>query len=95
MTPGRLPNLASARQQEAALREFPKLSSRAIASMCGVSHRFVDDMRPVATVANAPQVLDSIRPSAVMTSDGRQYPSRRERTQAQEAEVGNPRSPRP
>lgn len=54
---------------EIALREFPKLSSRAVAKLCGVSHTFVEQLRPeeaLATVANARTA-----------SDGRQYPARR------------------
>jgi hypothetical protein len=68
---------------EIALREFGKMSSRAIAEMCGVSHTFVDATRPaLATVANAPTVT---------TTDGRQYPATREkkkRTQAEDRRVG-------
>lgn len=33
---------------EIALREFPKLSSRAIADMCGVSHDFVSRLRELS-----------------------------------------------
>ena len=48
-----------------ALEEFPKLSSRAIADLCGVSHTFIEQIRPLATVAGA----------TVLTSDGRQHPA--------------------
>lgn len=54
---------------EIAVAEFPKMSSRAIAELCGVSHPFVESIRPseVVTVSNATRT----------TSDGRQYPSTR------------------
>ena len=56
---------------EIALREFPKLSSRAVAKMCGVSDPFVSGLRPaLQTVSDAP--------ATVTTSDGRQYPAKRE-----------------
>jgi hypothetical protein len=54
---------------EIALREFSKLSSRAIAEMCGVSDMFVGGIRgALQTDCNA----------TVTTTDGRQYPARRE-----------------
>ena len=42
---------------ELALKEFPKLSDRAIAGMCGVSHPFVSEMRPkqLVTVTSSPR----------------------------------------
>ena len=53
---------------EIALREFPKLSSRAIAEMCGVSDPFVLSIRPeVLTVS-----------TSRTGSDGKSYPARRE-----------------
>ena len=52
---------------EIALREFPKLSSRAVATMCGVGHEMVDAARPLAETANATRT----------TTDGRQYPASR------------------
>lgn len=53
---------------EIAVKEFPKLSSRAIAELCGVHHTFVENQRPeqVATVATS-------RTGA----DGKQYPATR------------------
>ena len=52
-----------------ALREFGNLSSRAVAEMCGVSHMTVERARPEALVKsdNATRT----------TTDGRQYPARR------------------
>lgn len=57
---------------EIALREFPKLSSRAVAKMCGVSPGFVDGIRPsqVPTVGTSPEERTG--------QDGKQYPARRE-----------------
>jgi hypothetical protein len=55
---------------EIALREFPKLSSRALAKLCGVGHTIVDDVRP--------QALASDANATRTTSDGRQYPAHRE-----------------
>lgn len=54
---------------EIALREFPKLSSRAVAKMCGVSDPFVSGMRP-------DQVL-TVSTSERTGQDGKQYPARR------------------
>lgn len=53
---------------EIALREFPKLSSRAVAEMCGVSAQMVNNGRPLSNSDNATRT----------TTDGRQYPARRE-----------------
>jgi len=39
---------------EIALAEFPKLSSRAVAAMCGVSNHMVDDARPAAQLGDSP-----------------------------------------
>jgi len=41
---------------EIALKEFGKLSSRAIAELCGVSHPFVDGLRDVETVSTSTRV---------------------------------------
>lgn len=62
------------------LREFPNLSSRALAQMCGVSHELVQQLRPVALskIDNAPATRT--------TSDGRQYPARRVVPEPQEPE---------
>lgn len=61
-------NADKRREVELCVREFPHLSSRAIAEMCGVSHTFVDQVKPVqvATVA-----------TSVTGADGKQYPARR------------------
>jgi hypothetical protein len=54
---------------EIALREFPKLSSRAVAKLCGVSNHMVDDARP-------DQLGDS--PSSTRTGlDGKERPAHR------------------
>lgn len=66
---------------EIALREFPSLSSRAIAELCGVSHHTVESVRPepggqIAHVERTGQ-------------DGKQYPAgRREATSAPSVEPG-------
>lgn len=53
----------------AALREFPKLSSRAIAELCGVSDPFVMKIRPeVLTVSTCERT----------GQDGKRYPARRQ-----------------
>lgn len=57
---------------EIALREFGKLSSRAIAEMCGVSDRFVDGLRPQSG-ANDSHVTRT-------GTDGKQYPATRTTT---------------
>jgi hypothetical protein len=51
-----------------AVAEFPDLSSRAIADMCGVSNHMVDDARPA--LGKSPNDTRT-------TSDGRQYPAKR------------------
>ncbi len=51
------------------IREFPNLSSRAIAEMCGVSDRFVRDIRGDDAGAVKPHVTGA---------DGKQYPARRD-----------------
>ena len=54
-----------------ALREFGKMSDRAIADMCAVSHTFVENMRRALNppIGNEYQYRT--------TSDGRQYPAQR------------------
>ena len=52
---------------EIAVKEFPKLSSRAIAKLCGVSNHFVDSIRP-EDVGTNPTRTDSL---------GRQQPAKR------------------
>lgn len=61
----------SCRAVEIALREFPNLSSRQIAEMCGVSHHTVEAARPDEALGTLPNATRT-------TSDGRQYPARRE-----------------
>ena len=53
---------------EIALREFPKLSGRAIARLCGVDNKTVEAVRPA--VEEVPHVARTGR-------DGKQYPARR------------------
>ena len=54
---------------EIALREFPKLSSRMIAELCGVS---------APTVSAVADTCKSFTPAATVTgSDGKQYPATR------------------
>jgi hypothetical protein len=62
-------NADKRRSVEIALKEFPDLSSRQIAEMCGVSNVFVTAMRPE-------QVL-TVNTSTVTGADGKQYPARR------------------
>jgi hypothetical protein len=62
-------NADKRRAVEVALREFPKLSSRAIAEMCGVGHQLVQHAKGLDESSNAPTVT---------TTDGRQYPAKRE-----------------
>jgi hypothetical protein len=62
---------------EIALREFPKLSSRAIAGMCGVDHKFVDSIRPKPTGDG--------RQSKRTGRDGKERPAQQERREPQEA----------
>lgn len=56
---------------EIALREFPKLSSRAVAKLCGVSPDLVDRVRPE-------QVPVSGTSTPRTGLDGKRYPARRE-----------------
>jgi len=74
---------------EIALREFPKLSSRAVAKMCGVHHTFVESLRPqVATVATSPEERTG--------QDGKRYPARRRAVpEPQEPEEAEPVIERP
>jgi hypothetical protein len=72
---------------EIAIKEFPKLSSRAIAEMCGVGQELVLHARP--------QVNDSFTSSTVTGSDGKQYPARLEsRKQEQDQEVKTKENPK-
>lgn len=68
-------NADKRRAVEVALREFPDLSSRAIAEMCAVSPDFVSRVRALSSDDNAP--------STVTTTDGRQYPAKRSRPEPQ------------
>ena len=52
---------------EIALKEFPKLSSRTIAEMCGVTHTMVNTMRPIQ--------LEESSSSKRMSADGRERPA--------------------
>lgn len=54
---------------EIALREFPNLSSRALAQMCGVSHVLVNDARP--------RQLEDSSSSTRMSLDGKERPAHR------------------
>jgi len=65
---------------EIALQEFPKLSSRAIAEMCGVGDDLVESIRPR-------QVSDSDTSKRTGT-DGKQYPARRDVVNPGESPVG-------
>ena len=61
-------NADKRRAVEIAIREFPKVSTAVLASMCGVSRPFVDGLRQQdATVASSPRV----------GKDGKQYPAKR------------------
>lgn len=63
-------NADKRRAVEIALREFPKLSSRAVAKLCGV-----DDSTVRAVKGPEQQVRDSR--TSVTGQDGKQYPARR------------------
>lgn len=63
-------NADKRRAVEIALREFPKLSSRAVAKLCGVSAGLVDGARP----AELPNLGTSTERTG---QDGKQYPARR------------------
>jgi hypothetical protein len=80
-------NADKRRSVEIALREFPKLSSRAIAKMCGVGHHLVEDARP--------QLGEST--SSTRTGlDGKERPATREPASApREAHARERRSERP
>ncbi len=58
---------------EIALREFPKMSDRALAEMCGVSHHTVNVARPESKVGKLPT-------STREGIDGKQYPATRKPT---------------
>lgn len=57
------------RAVEVALAEFPELSSRAVAELCGVGDRLVREIRPTCGLT---------APEAVTGRDGKQYPAGRE-----------------
>lgn len=58
---------------EIALSEFPTLSSRAIAELCGVSHVFVEGMKPKVETVTTCQA----EASTVTGADGKQYPAKK------------------
>ena len=60
---------------ELALAEFPKLSDRAIAGMCGVYHQLVADVRP-------PKVDDSSTCKTHTGLDGKEYPASKPKAHA-------------
>lgn len=62
-------NADKRRSVEIALREFPKLSSRAVAKLCGVSHPFVESIRP--------QQLETVTSSTRTSLDGKERPAAR------------------
>lgn len=62
---------------EIALAEFPTLSSRAIAELCGVSDPFVLQVRGVLTVSTSPESATSPSPGPVTGADGKQYPAKK------------------
>lgn len=71
---------------EIALREFPKLSSRAVAEMCGVGRDLVDRARQVADSAtSATEACEQYGPAFIAATeagkrtgaDGKQYPAKR------------------
>lgn len=74
-------NADKRRAVEIALREYPHLSSRQIAEMCGVSHMTVQRAMPDALEQSANA------PATVTTSDGRQYPARRQTDPPQPKEL--------
>jgi len=61
---------------EIALREFPQMSSRALAKMCGVSPDFVARVRPSEQVSS--------NDTSVTGQDGKSYPARRAAPEPQE-----------
>lgn len=65
-------NADKRRAVEIALREFPKLSSRAVAQLCGVSDKTVESVRDSTCGTSAPAPRTG--------ADGKTYPARRERT---------------
>lgn len=64
---------------EVALKEFPDMSSRAIAEMCGVSHELVDRMRPRNQLAESAS-------SKRMGLDGKERSATQERKEPKEKE---------
>lgn len=69
-------NADKRRAVEVALQEFGNLSSRAIADMCGVSNRFVSNMRPETGVNG----------SHLTGQDGKTYPSTKPENRSKEAD---------
>lgn len=80
-------NADKRRTVEIALREFPNLSSRALAQMCGVSNMLVDSIRPA-------QVKESFT-SPRTGQDGKTYPARRVVPEPQEPAHDEPVMERP
>ena len=71
-------NLDKRRCVEIALKEWPQLSSRAVAELCGVGHEMVDAARPqVAETANSKRT----------GTDGKQYPAARQRREPSASET--------
>lgn len=62
---------------EIALSEFPTLSSRAIAELCGVHHDLVTSARQLAESATSPKTDAPDAPPAVTGADGKQYPAKK------------------
>ena len=77
-------NADKRRSVEIALREFPKLSSRALAKMCGVADSFVGDMRPK---------VQSDSTSEVTGQDGKQYPASGKKEDAEPQESATETGP--
>lgn len=72
---------------EIALREFPKLSSRAVAEMCGVGHEMVEAQRPQLAVSAS---------STRTGQDGKERAARREpRMKPRGVDFYNAERPRP
>jgi hypothetical protein len=61
---------------EIALKEWPKLSSRAVAELCGVTHPYVESMRHVETVT-----------TSRTGTDGKQYPAAKPRQEPTRSET--------
>lgn len=75
-------NIDKRRAVEIALREFPDLSSRAIAEMAAVNHVTVQKVKEaLVNLTNAP--------ATVTTTDGRQYPATRQHKPKQKEALSN------